>query len=291
MARLKLSFADPEQAARFPRHGWARNTEGIKLLWLPIQRPMQIAHTIRHDKGVVEHKVPGSGKDVYAFSQIAQKLGMALRELHNLERRGRDIPLSTDTESVAFGFEVGEKVPLYMDLAFIYLRRLADFMTMAIRPVLFESIRSAPQTFKGLQALVNNQTKINALKPICNSDLLQQALNDHSAWFDSLTAKTGGGKGIRDAMEHRVSYVTAIRQHGHGPPQVRAFLQSSAGDVDVHVNLMSTLREIVADLCDLWTGLHASVGWPNEYGEGGTGGGLLYLSGNDEDITGFWPEI
>ena len=45
--RIALDFADPAQAARVPRHGWAKNSQGVKLLWLPVLRLVHEAHEIR----------------------------------------------------------------------------------------------------------------------------------------------------------------------------------------------------------------------------------------------------
>ena len=272
------------------------------MLWLPIKRLLQYTQEIRREKGVEKYKVPGLSPDSRAFLDTVSKLATTLRELHNIERRAREVPLILDTpvglrgyqpspsdkESLEFGQEVFEMTPLFLDLAFVYLRRLAYFLTATSRPVLFEKYGEAPQHYKELVERVNDRDKVNALKPICNPDLLQQALNDHSSWFASLTAREQTGKGLRDAMEHRLSFVVATRQQSGGnPPRLSVQLYSRAHDVGIQPDLTSTLRDIVKDMCELWTGLHAAVGWANEYDSRDA----LVLIGDDDDATGFWPEI
>ena len=38
MARLEYDFADPNEAGLFPTHGWAINSQGVKILWCPLHR-------------------------------------------------------------------------------------------------------------------------------------------------------------------------------------------------------------------------------------------------------------
>ena len=48
MARLKFDLADQRQERHFPAHGWATNTQGVKILWCPRRKDIlpQISESV-----------------------------------------------------------------------------------------------------------------------------------------------------------------------------------------------------------------------------------------------------
>jgi hypothetical protein len=289
MAKLILDFENTEQRNGFPRHGWARNSQGVKLLWLPIIRLFRSAQVVRNEKGVkpLEDK---DLLDIEPFCKTTRKLALTLREIHELIRKSPGPPsIHENPEDWRQFKKVHDMLPLYIDLAYVYLRRLADHLTIASRLVLFEHYKSAPREFKELIAFVANQEKISQVVPICDLSLLERALTEHSSWFDCLrqgaTENERTKKGIRDAMEHRPATVEILYEGNE--PKLVVFLFSRSRDVDSGQELITTLQGIVSELCNLWTGIQASVGWGNKYELRDH----LPLTGTDDDFTGFWPEI
>lgn len=71
MAKLEYDFADPEQAKRFPAHGWATNSQGVKILWCPL--PRLITHLLleRSNSGSLPD---GTYLNVLPFSETLQRL-------------------------------------------------------------------------------------------------------------------------------------------------------------------------------------------------------------------------
>jgi hypothetical protein len=250
MAKLILDFAYTEQANRFPRHGWAQNSQGVKLLWLPIIRLFRSAQVIRNEKGVkpLEDR---DLLDIEPFCKTTHKLALTLREIHELIRKSPGPPSTHGNPEDWRQFQkVHDMLPLYLDLAYVYLRRLADHLTIASRFVLFEHYKSAPREFKELIAFTANQEKISHVVPICDLSLLECTLAEYSSWFDFLTQRaTENGrtkKGIRDAMEHRPATVEILYDEGNEPV---IFLFSRSRDVDSGQELIMTLRGIVSERC------------------------------------------
>jgi len=281
-------FADVEQAGRFPRHGWAENSQGIKLLWIPILRLLGSVHRIRDERGVSSLEARYS-LYMAPFTKTTRKLATTLRELHELVRKSPGpFSLHQTSEDWRQFKREHDMLPLYIDFAFVYLRTLADQLAIASRPVLFANHKSVPTTFKTLRDFVNDEERVELAVPICDPHLLASALANHSSWFDSLRQtvpeKGKPKKGIRDAILHRPATVEILYT---GEGRLAPFLFSPSDDVDCGTQLLAALRDMLAELCDLWTGIHTAVGWGERY----ESAAHLPLTGTDDDIVGFWPEI
>jgi len=297
--RIALDFAEPSREGRLPGHGWARNSQGNKLLWLPVLRLVHQAGTIRRAAGLQADLSRGQFGEIRAFDQTVRHFAIALRELGKCIRLGSDPGFDedpVDTERWNTGLEASTLLPLYVDLAFVYARRLADHFAKAIRYILFTHCESAPREYKALRPLIANRAKLELLKPLCSVDLLRLAFERHSAWFDKLRRSTDQNgevrKGIRDIMEHHPSAVTV--QHAKaedGPWEINANLGEPGTNASFRSELIPTLKMIVTDLAGLWTMVCGSAGlrvatrsWIAPYGD------VLLLTGNDDDSTAFWPE-
>jgi len=285
VAKLELDFADLEQARRFPAHGWAINSQGVKILWCPLQR--LISHTLL-TKSTSGSLPGGIYLDALPFSETLQKLATTLRELHRAERVSCEHPLSIrNPEVLTADHRAMEIVPLYVELAFIYLRRLPDLLVVACRPLLFEHWQSVSTKFKDW---ISNADRLASCKPSCNFDVLRETLIDHSAWFNELrdVSPVTGKKGIRDALEHRgVRLIVGKQQAGDGRPYFTVMTDSRASDVEIHKDILPLIPDSVAGLCLLMAGIHSAIGFSSQYEWGDS----LSLIGTDDDIVGYWPQI
>ena len=64
-------------------------------------------------------------------------------------------------------------------------------------------------------------------------------------------------------------------------------LDSRAGDVEIHKDILPHISDSVAGLCRLMTGIHAAIGVASQY----EWADYLSLVGTDDDIVGYWPQI
>ena len=280
-----------------PRHGWAKNSQGVKLLWLPVLRLVHEAHNIRKANGLPEELSLGQWSEIRAFDQTVRHFALTLRELAKCIRLGSDPCFDQgDGERWNTSKEASSLVPLYVDLAFVNVRRLADHFSRASRYVLFKHPGSTTSKYKNLRPVIADQAKLERLGPICDVDVLREAFERHSGWLEKLRRSTDENrksrKGIRDIMEHDPSAVTVHHsQVGDGPWEVIANLGEPGINASFRPDLISTLKVIVTDMASLWTMVCDSAGlpaagqlWVAPYGD------AVLLTGNDDDSTAFWPE-
>jgi hypothetical protein len=288
MAHLEYDFADPNEAKLFPTHGWAINSQGVKLLWCPLNRLLSFPEEILRKKGSSQTLPPGTALDALPFSETLRKLATTLRELHQTVRISCDHPCTLeDLEALTADRRASEMVPLYVDLAFAYLRRIPDLLVVACRPLLFAHWQSTPRTFKEWMANVDRLASYN---PSCNFSLLRETLVNHAAWFHELRdiSPVTGKKGLRDALEHRgVRLLVGKQQSGDNRPRYTVMLDSRAQDVEIHKDILPHIPDSVAGLCRLMTGIHTAIGVGSQY----EWGDFLSLVGTDDDIVGYWPPI
>lgn len=299
--KIAFDFADPDQATKFPSHGWARNSQGTKLLWLPVLRLVHQAPIIRKANGVSDNLSPSQWSEIRAFVETIRCLVLILRELHKCVRIGSDPEFDEqDQEKWNASQEAILLIPLFVDQAFVYTRRIADHFAKASRHVLFKKSGSAPWEYKNLRSVVADRAKLQRLSPICDLDCLQRAFENHSGWLDKLrksqsSSNESGGtqKGIRDIIEHGSTNVTVSHHKlGDDPWEVIASLEELGAYSTFRTDLLPTLKDIIAGLSCLWTEVciatnlpKAECQWVAPYGD------AVLLTGNDEDFTGFWPEI
>ena len=292
MADLLFDFSDPNQAKLFPQHGWAVNSQGVKILWCPVLGLLKYPNKILQKKGG-KGKLPRDIRHRYfAFSDTLKKLSITLRELHQVIRLSCDYPVNMDPANMdpvgpnAF-MRVYDMAPLYTDLSFIYLRRIPDLLVTACSPFLFKHWQSVPQKFKDWVA---NVSQLESHRPFCNFTILSEAVVKNSEWFEALRGMSPltGKKGIRDALEHRpVFYVIGKQQIGANRPRIDIRLNSSAKDVEINKDILPQLIESVAGFCRLMGGIHSAIGVGSHY----KWGDQLMLIGSDDDVVGYWPQI
>jgi len=288
MARLEYDFADPDDVKLFPTHGWAINSQGVKILWCPLNRLLAFPDEILRKKGISQTLPPGTALDALPFSEILGRLATTLRELHQTVRISCDHPCTLEgPEALTADLRAFEMVPLYVDLAFSYLRRIPDLLVVACRPLLFVHWQSTPRTFKEWVADVG---RLESYSPSCNFSILRETLVNQSAWFNELRdiSPVTRKKGIRDALQHRgVRLLVGKQQSGDDRPRYTVMLDSRDRDVEIHKDILPHIPDSVAGLCRLMTGIHAAIGVGSQY----EWGDFLSLVGTDDDIAGYWPQI
>ena len=292
MATLAMDVASADQRARYPKHGWAMNSQGYRLLWFPLMRLTKNIRTFRKAKGITSRMSVRDQQERDPFYETLRNHAVALRELHQVTRLACDHPIDTSDaelpEAPMARHRAFEITPLLSDLALVYLRRLADRITICTRPVLFEHYKSAPREFKNLIEAVGT-TSLADLRPICDAEELQEVIRKHSDWFDELRGiSPAGKKGVRDAREHRGTILwPSMSQTNTERPTYELSLQSRAADVERRHDLLEFIAKCNADACALMTGLCRAAGWTGTY----ESRDALLIVGNDEDTTAFWPQI
>jgi hypothetical protein len=285
MARLEYDFADPTEAKLFPSHGWAVNSQGVKILWCPLKRFLETTLRRKAGSGSLAPKTAGNAA---AFSETLRKLARTLRELHQVIRTSCDNPCSVhDPGALTADDRAMEMVPLYVDLAFTYLRRLPDLLVVASRPVLFDHWQSVPMDFS---CWVSHVDDLASHKPSSDFTVLREAIVHHSGWFNELrdTSPLTGKKGIRDTLEHRrVRLLVGKQQAGDDRPRYTVMIDSPDPDVGIHKDILHRISDSVAGLCHLMTGIHSAIGVGSQY----EWGDVLSLVGTDDDIVAYWPKI
>lgn len=255
MAKLAIDFGDAALLARYPAHGSARNSQGLKLLWLPIVRAISgIAYPGAKLHPFFRDLTLGQVFEIRAFDVTLSKLILTFRELSSALERGAEPPIhASSTAELNERHEALLVVPLFVDLAFIYLRRLADDFARASRFVLFRRIENAPRKFKELRKWVHDDRLEDLL---VNSTNIKDAFANHSGWFDSLNERptTGEAKrGIRSSLEHHaVSVSVQHSKTGNDPWELDVSLGEPMQKEYVQ-GLVGVLKHIVAEICKFWT--------------------------------------
>lgn len=296
MLSSDYSFAEAQQAAAYPAHGWALNASGNPMLWLPILRLAADAAEFRASIG----KTPLTEGDefaIVALHDVTLKLAITLRELH--EATTSEITpvyvkgaCATKVARTGKQLELG---PLYVDLALVYLRRLADSLTTALRPLLFGKSGASPMQFAKLQELCEAPIRLSRLDPLGDVDVLVAAIQAHSGWVDRLRTITRSGgerKGIRDIREHQTSLLnTGFSVTAGGGYRMSALMAMSSKYPPIG-DLLEVLRQLCADLCAMLTGIHRSVRPDGRYfAWEAPAGDCLRITGDRVHATGFWPRI
>jgi hypothetical protein len=295
---VAIDIADPAQIAAFPQHGWARNSHGIKLLWLPVLRLGSWAPTTRKENGIKDELSRGQLSEIKAFETTTKNLAVALRELQRCIRLG-NVPGFDDAnaERKEASRQAAELIPLFLDIAIVYVRRLADHFTRASRYALFRHAESAPRELKKLRELAIDDAKLRSLDPICDAGLLCSALCDNCSWLDKLRdSKDESGetvKGIRDRIEHHPAAITVRHYKEDSEPwQVLGVLGEPGLNKDLDLTLIQSLKDIIAGLAGFWTEVCRAAKLPKpERGHSAPYGDYVRLYGDVEDSTAFWPEI
>jgi hypothetical protein len=235
-------------------------------------------------------EIVGAHFNADVFSELLHRLGVTLRELHANVKVSCDIPINPNAQNQEMrneDFRAMELVPIYIDSVMTYLRRIADRLVIASRPLLFEHWRSVSSKYKDW---VDGIEQFSQHNPTCDFDVLSQAVARYSNWFCELRgiSDSTGKKGIRDALEHRnVRLMVGKQQAGEAAPRMTVSMYSTSKDVGKRHDILEFVPLAIRGLCQLMTGFHQAIGAGTAYDREDT----LFLVGTDDDVVGFWPEI
>jgi hypothetical protein len=175
MSTLRFDFESAEKASRYPRHGWARNSQRFKLLRFPLLSLVRSTGAVRQAKRAPTLDPDDKARALLPFYDGVRNLAIILREISLLTRTPISItPGSPEERDRAW--RATELVPVHVDSAYLQLRRLADRLVVAVRPVLFAKFGQVSPKFTKLREFVQDERTMNSAEPICDVKLLQDAL-------------------------------------------------------------------------------------------------------------------
>jgi hypothetical protein len=291
----------PPPREKFPAHGWTQDSNGYTVLWLPVIRMVVCTEREGPDLKQSHHY------NAQAFVSTVDKLVISLGRLaHHLEEAPRAHKSFDEmtVEETEHHMHHSDLAPLFVDLTYTYLRRIAHLFTKSVRPILFTHTDSVPQKLSGLRDLDTYEE----LAPRCDTEKLTQALRDHTGWLDRIRDSQSGG--IRDILEHHLVSASLKDSAYKSPegewiPQTEVIMDYPGQNREppYSEDLIGPIRDITDDLCSMWTEMCEAVDWkshdnytgvrlasPNSLIAGKVGDGVL-VDGSSEGTTEFWPEM
>jgi hypothetical protein len=285
----------PEAEKHFPSHGWLRGYNGVRHLRLPVLRLYQCGQPT-YDR-FVENEISGMWLQFRSPFRTLRQLAIGLRDLHRESREmlslsqedwfSREPSIERDNACTQRR-EVGERIEILLIAVLVLLRRLGDELMDASRPFLFKDWKSAPQKLTSAVSKARDGT-LARTKPICDFDILSDALLNHTGWLDQLRRNNG----IRDIVVHQ-AHVLSVGSQGSKRSddtefqwRVSAQLATLAPGVPHNIDLFPALADCIAGVCRFMDRLYCCATPLDQYQKGD----LLFLTGSDNDVVGFWPPI
>src|SRR5262249_16173623 len=152
----------------------------------------------------------------------------------------------------------------------------------------FEHWQSAPRKLDTAVSMAIDGTLVK-IKQLCDFKVLDEALQERTAWLSQLRADDG----IRDILIHK-AHLLMIGCFGTQSPQeqgtrwgVWADLMSYKQGALRGFNLFPTLIDCINGACRFMDGLYQCASTLTGYVQED----VLFLTGSDNDIVGFWPPI
>lgn len=285
----------PEAEKHFPLHGWLRGCTDVRHLRLPVLRLYQSGQPT-YDR-FVQNEIGGMWLQFRSPFRTLRQLAIGLRDLHRESREMLSLsqedwfsrePSIEKNNAFIQQREVGERIEILLIAVLVLLRRLGDELIDASRPFLFQDWKSAPQNMKSAVSKARDGT-LARTKPICDFDILTDALLNHTGWLDQLRRKNG----IRDIVVHQAHVLSVGSQGSKGPDdtefqwRVSAQLITLASGVPHTIDLFPALADCIAGVCRFMDRLYRCATPLDQYQKGD----LLFLTGSDNDVVGFWPPI
>lgn len=238
---------------KFPNHGWIADSDNCVYLVFPILRALGI--TVEGTP-----KFPARTEFRMRFFELLfrEKILLILGQIARAEKTLLRYPSldglpAEDAQKVDYAQKF---LPIWVDSIYIYFRMLADRLASALVPLVSKSGRQIPSQYDKLLKKSEDQA-INNYEWKVNGDTFMSAIRENSSWFSILTSPQGGGKGIRDAILHRLADTAVIREvdpKGH-TRRVMLNFQSIESDVPTEIDILSTITEIIEGFCKFLSGL------------------------------------
>lgn len=267
--------------SRFPAHGWAMDEHGDRGLFFPVLTVLSEASAVRESKGLGSVGKPAEhALAVLSLVRTLGKLALTLRDIEELARGRGTSSLPDDFGRTMSTFE---RAPLLIDLAFVYLWRVADRFARAAEPVLFRS--RGPRGMRRLLDLATSPKALGRCHPLVDRERLRSVLADQATWASRLR----GEAGFRDSLEHDAVEVdiAIVSERAPSAEESRWRLEgfTTAGAIDDE--LVAALRGTCRGLCSFLTAMHRLVGYGSQYRYSDE----IAVRGPEELAIAFWPEI
>jgi hypothetical protein len=265
------------------------------LLWLPLRRVLQNTNEIRRAWDLPP-VTAGQFASVRRFGDTCEKLVRTLQKLAEAKRACFGQWESADDELRRRGLEAGKELPLWVDLSYVYVRRIVDDFARAAKYVLFRKWGSAPEKFEALRSHLEDPRKLEKLEPVCEIGTITDALASAADLATLITDSTDlegrtTRKAIRNRLEHHavVPQVQGSRMTG-GPFTTHVYLMgANPGDV---TDLTAMLPQAISDLSRIFTVACRTLAFSSDYVPWiCPSGDCAFNTGNSVDLTEFWPRI
>jgi len=254
-------------------------------------------------KKIEDKNAAGVWLQLRAPFRTIRLLAVALRDLHRevrdlmpvIESQWLDRPPSEERDAALNGLQEGlERIQVSLVAVLVLLRRVPDDLIHASAPFLFEHLASAPRDLKKAIKAAQKGT-LAELGPICDLDVLTPTLLEAADWLSRLRHEDGeSADGARDIVVHD-EHILQVGPSGTGFPEdegkivwkIDATLVRIKKEQFTHIDLFETVRDCLDGLCKFMEGLYKSATPLTDYERGD----VVFLSGHDNDIVGFWPPI
>jgi len=296
--RFDFDELTADSASLFPAHGWIVTASGFKVVRLPVMRlfqPGEPSYARYSERGLA-----GTWLQFRSPVRTLKQLGVCFCDAHREVREALRVaeldlfdaaPSRDRDEALSRQHEANDRLEVLLIAAFTLLRRLADELIDASRPLLFKKWGSAPGQMKNAISAAQDGG-LDRHGPVCDLALLQHLLISQTNWFHRLRK----GDGLRDILIHK-PHLLQIRPGGVSGDgtnwdwHVHAHLvrEPRKPDVAMRVNdLFPELLECIRSACDFMRALYILVvGSGGEYRRGD----YLHVMGMTDDIAGFWPAV
>ena len=287
-------FATTDQASRWPRHGWAVNSQGCRLLWFPVLRIARHAADLRQVRGA-GGLPPARADDASAFYASLRRLVRCLTRLSICLDEISDLDLnSADPTRPRF---LGDQAEELVEWSYIYARRTARLVMAAIAPALVRDYKQL-RDLRDLRGRIERGT-LDLLHPLVQAD----CLNIDWAWLDLLHGadRTALDRGFRDMFEHDGGRpLGGIASHdGHSSFAYRHYVHtnwSAKQGIPITPDLVPLLHNVASGLCQFFAAATLALDHEHQRFMGREDWFFDVVVGptgavNDERYTHFWPEI
>jgi hypothetical protein len=169
---LAPNLANPEVAEHFPRYGWAETREGFGVLVVPVVRLIRQVDMHRTQNGLPERgQNPEQRKRLFhgqAFEQTLRRLTGVLRELAELRRIASELGSGWEETDSSVRERINstwEGVAIHLDMALVYLRRLANHLVGAIAPCLLDHYDQCSTDYRDFRSSIAKDRHSVAVDP------------------------------------------------------------------------------------------------------------------------------
>jgi len=226
---------------------------------------------IRTNKNAKTLLLSDSQDQFIVFYNTIRNLIILLRELHKINREISGAIMETTAKR-----KLCEMSVLYIDLAILYFRRINHQFGTIGRMLCFDY-------YKDIKGKLDrwNIDNMDSNNIICNLELLKSALEKYKEYNNKIN-------NLRNNLEHgtKTRILIGIQKSGDDLPKLTAnFIE---GNKVKNIDLINHIRDTCSILCAFFTKFCEAVDYKGKYGKTNA---ISLMVGNDNDITGFWPEI